>query len=110
MQDPAGYPSRSGWAVLTADITARDLLMQRQTEWATELGVAATQTRLDWYIYLVSDYPCKLDRFLLLERTATIIINRQSSESRPLQQAGLPQGLPLSPILSLFFNADLVQT
>ncbi|KAI7765540.1 hypothetical protein LZL87_007291 [Fusarium oxysporum] len=44
------------------------------------------------------------------ERTATIVINGQSSESQPLPQAGLPQGSPLSPILFLFFNADLVQT
>ncbi|KAG6983783.1 RNA-directed DNA polymerase from mobile element jockey [Fusarium oxysporum f. sp. conglutinans] len=44
------------------------------------------------------------------ERTATIVINGQSSESRPLPQAGLLQGSPLSPILFLFFNADLVQT
>ncbi|KAH7471925.1 hypothetical protein FOMA001_g13244 [Fusarium oxysporum f. sp. matthiolae] len=44
------------------------------------------------------------------ERTATIVINGQSSESRPLPQAGLPQGSPLSPMLFLFFNADLVQT
>ncbi|KAF6515169.1 hypothetical protein HZS61_005075 [Fusarium oxysporum f. sp. conglutinans] len=38
------------------------------------------------------------------------MINGQSSESRPLPQAGLPQGSPLSPVLFLFFNADLVQT
>ncbi|KAK2687437.1 hypothetical protein QWA68_014059 [Fusarium oxysporum] len=44
------------------------------------------------------------------ERTATIMINGQSSESRLLPQAGLPQGSPLSPMLFLFFNADLVQT
>ncbi|SCO54574.1 related to reverse transcriptase [Fusarium fujikuroi] len=44
------------------------------------------------------------------ERTATIMINGQSSESRSLPQAGLPQGSPLSPMLFLFFNADLVQT
>ncbi|GAB7336736.1 hypothetical protein MBLNU13_g10834t1 [Cladosporium sp. NU13] len=42
-------------------------------------------------------------------RTATIIVNRQASVVRELEQAGLPQGSPLSPILFLFFNADLIQ-
>ncbi|PWI65215.1 hypothetical protein PCL_07265 [Purpureocillium lilacinum] len=43
------------------------------------------------------------------DRTATILINGQVSEERNLPQAGLPQGSPLSPVLFLFFNADLVQ-
>jgi hypothetical protein len=42
-------------------------------------------------------------------RTATIVVNGQASEAREIAQAGLPQGSPLSPILFLFFNADLVQ-
>jgi hypothetical protein len=44
-----------------------------------------------------------------IERTATILVNGYSSPQERLPQAGLPQGSPLSPILFLFFNADLVQ-
>ena len=43
------------------------------------------------------------------DRTATIQVNGQLSETRSLPQAGLPQGSPLSPVLFLFVNADLVQ-
>lgn len=43
------------------------------------------------------------------ERIASNQVNGQTSETRKLPQAGLPQGSPLSPILFLFFNADLVQ-
>ncbi|KAG7408661.1 hypothetical protein Forpe1208_v012330 [Fusarium oxysporum f. sp. rapae] len=62
--DPRKIPRvlqvRSGWAVLAADITTRDLLVQRQTEWAPDLGAAAVETRQEWFTYLVSDYPRKL--------------------------------------------------
>ena len=38
-----------------------------------------------------------------------MLVNGYSSPQEKLPQAGLPQGSPLSPILFLFFNADLVQ-
>ena len=42
-------------------------------------------------------------------RTATILVNGYTSNQQQLLQAGLPQGSPLSPILFLFFNTNLVQ-
>jgi hypothetical protein len=47
---------------------------------------------------------CRWTEAFCSQRTASIQINGQSSEIR-----NLPQGSPLSPILFLFFNADLVQ-
>lgn len=44
------------------------------------------------------------------ERKATIIVNGESSDQIALQDAGLPQGSPLSPIFFLFFNANLVKS
>jgi hypothetical protein len=49
-----------------------------------------------------------IDSFCL-ERTATILVNGHTSEQQTLLQASLLQGSPLSPLLFLFFNADLVQ-
>ncbi|RKK97848.1 hypothetical protein BFJ70_g17589, partial [Fusarium oxysporum] len=43
-------------------------------------------------------------------RTATITVNGYTSALRELPQADFPQRSPLSPILFLFFNADLVQS
>jgi ribonuclease HI/exonuclease III len=52
---------------------------------------------------------CRWVEAFCSERTASIQVNGQTSKTRNLPQAGLPQGSPLSPILFLFFNADLVQ-
>ena len=42
-------------------------------------------------------------------RRATVSVNGSTTTFYDLPHAGLPQGSPLSPILFLFFNADLVQ-
>lgn len=52
---------------------------------------------------------CRWTEAFCSQRTASIQINGHAAEVRNLPQAGLPQGSPLSPILFLFFNADLVQ-
>jgi hypothetical protein len=52
---------------------------------------------------------CRWTEAFCSERTASIQINGHAVRGRNLPQAGLPQGSPLSPILFLFFNADLVQ-
>ncbi len=52
---------------------------------------------------------CRWTESFCSDRTASIQVNGHVAEVRNLPQAGLPQGSPLSPILFLFFNADLVQ-
>ena len=44
------------------------------------------------------------------ERSATITVNGHISVPQLLKHPGLPQGSPLSPLLFLFFNAELVKS
>ena len=56
--------------------------------------------------------PLQLTRWIdafCFTRTASILVNGHESQTQLLPQARLPQGSPLSPVLFLFFNADLVQ-
>jgi ribonuclease HI len=43
------------------------------------------------------------------ERKATMVVNGFETEAAHIAFPGLPQGSPLSPILYIFFNADLVE-
>jgi ribonuclease HI len=43
------------------------------------------------------------------ERTGTVVVGQYTSETVHIQHAGIPQGSPLSPILYIFYNANLVE-
>jgi hypothetical protein len=42
-------------------------------------------------------------------RSAELVIDRYRSAVEPIAHAGIPQGSPLSPILYIFYNADLIE-
>ena len=43
------------------------------------------------------------------ERSAELVIDRYRSAVEPITHAGIPQGSPLSPVLYIFYNANLVE-
>ncbi|KNB15715.1 hypothetical protein FOXG_14138 [Fusarium oxysporum f. sp. lycopersici 4287] len=57
------FQVRSGWAVLTADSETRDFLVEKQAEWAAELGATTVETNKEWFTYVVSDFPIRLTDF-----------------------------------------------
>ncbi|KAF6527530.1 hypothetical protein HZS61_007832 [Fusarium oxysporum f. sp. conglutinans] len=57
------FQVRSGWAVLTADSETRDFLVEKQAEWAAELGATTVETNKEWFTYVVSDFPTRLTDF-----------------------------------------------
>ncbi|KAM5527229.1 hypothetical protein FOXYSP1_20498 [Fusarium oxysporum f. sp. phaseoli] len=57
------FQVRSGWAVLAADSATRDFLVEKQAEWAAELGATAVETNKEWFTYVVSDVPTRLSDF-----------------------------------------------
>ncbi|KJK73610.1 hypothetical protein H634G_11119 [Metarhizium anisopliae BRIP 53293] len=50
----------TGWAVRAADKLTRDLLVERQAEWADDLGATAVETSQKWYTYAVDNCPRRL--------------------------------------------------
>ncbi|KAJ6436970.1 Protein phosphatase 1 regulatory subunit 3A [Purpureocillium lavendulum] len=59
-QIPAAFPVNSGWAIRTADAATRDLIVQRQSEWADDLGAKSVEVSKKWYTYVVSNCPRRL--------------------------------------------------
>lgn len=64
--------------------------------------------RLRWY-RIPEILVCWIEDFLK-NRQAIVIVNGISTDIADLQHAGLPQGSPLSLILYILFNADLVRS
>ena len=47
----------SGWAIQAADKSTRDLLVERQAEWADDLGATAVETSQKWHTYALNNCP-----------------------------------------------------
>ncbi|KID59358.1 Zinc finger, CCHC-type, partial [Metarhizium hybridum] len=50
----------TGWAIRAVDKTTRDLLLERQAEWADDLGASAGQASQKWHTYAVNNCPRRL--------------------------------------------------
>ncbi|KAK4070001.1 hypothetical protein Purlil1_13600 [Purpureocillium lilacinum] len=59
-QIPAAFPVNSGWALRATDTATRDLIVQRQSEWAQDLGANTVETSRKWYTYVVTNCPRRL--------------------------------------------------
>lgn len=69
------FPVRSGWAVLTADPETRDYLVEKQAEWAADLGATTIETNKTWFTYVISDLPRRLTDFHGNEVDVDSIVN-----------------------------------
>ena len=50
----------TGWAIRAVDKANRDLLLERQADWAEDLGATAVETSQKWYTYAVGNCPRRL--------------------------------------------------
>ncbi|KJZ68201.1 hypothetical protein HIM_12407 [Hirsutella minnesotensis 3608] len=46
---PAAFPVNTGWAIQASDVATRDLLVQRQAEWAADLEAEAVEISQKWH-------------------------------------------------------------
>ncbi|KAM4062487.1 endonuclease-reverse transcriptase domain-containing protein [Hirsutella rhossiliensis] len=53
---PAAFPVNTGWAILASDVATRELLVQRQADWAVDLDATAVEISQKWHSYVVADY------------------------------------------------------
>ncbi|XP_044715247.1 endonuclease-reverse transcriptase domain-containing protein [Hirsutella rhossiliensis] len=46
---PAAFPVNTGWAILASDVATRELLVQRQADWAVDLDATAVEISQKWH-------------------------------------------------------------
>ena len=54
---PHAHPCKTGWAIRAADLATRDLLTERQAEWAPDISAQIVEKRQEWYTYAVQGCP-----------------------------------------------------
>lgn len=50
----------TGWAIRAIDKPTRDLVVERQADWAGDLGATAIETSQKWYTYAIENCPHRL--------------------------------------------------
>ncbi|PWI64051.1 hypothetical protein PCL_00034 [Purpureocillium lilacinum] len=97
---PEAHPCKTGWAIRAADLATRDLLTERQAEWASDISAEIVEKRQEWYTYAVQGCPRRFnnifgeaidDEKAIRDEVATqtgqtperVMTGKQDSEQRP---------------------------
>ena len=97
---PEAHPCKTGWAIRAADLATRDLLTERQAEWAPDISAQIVEKRQEWYTYAVQGCPRRFnnifgeaidDEKAIRDEVATqtgqtperVITAKQDSDQRP---------------------------
>ncbi|PWI70932.1 putative reverse transcriptase, partial [Purpureocillium lilacinum] len=97
---PQAHPCKTGWAIRAADLATRDLLTERQAEWASDISAEIVEKRQEWYTYAVQGCPRRFnnifgeaidDEKAIRDEVATqtgqtperVITAKQDSDQRP---------------------------
>jgi hypothetical protein len=68
-----------------------------------------TSSRNGWRLGQVPILAVRWIRNFCDSRHAQVIVGSFESDMSPIEFAGIPQGSPLSPLLYVYYNADLVE-
>ena len=99
---PHAHPCKTGWAIRAADLATRDLLTERQAEWAPDISAQIVEKRQEWYTYAVQGCPRRFnnifgeaidDEKAIRDEVATqtgqtperVITAKQDSDQRPIR-------------------------